>query len=507
MMKLRWAILFTALTVFLTACPPVDPPNTATLELTAAPNPVPAGGAPVTLTATVTAGAENVASVDFAVEDAGTALGSDSDTTDNIYSFTTTTPVTTDTTFVATARDADGTPIGSAEVAVTVTVPGPTTVTLSLTATPNPVPAGGAPVELTAAITAGQDQVTSVDFSAGGTFLGTDNTAPYTFTTAPVTAATTFVANAKNASGITLATSSVAVTVTPGTTIPAGATKAATLAEINAVTATSGDAAIIAVTADITCTDPSLCVDLEEGQTLVGADAAGTVKAVRRFTTNGSGARAIEMNNNTTVEGFEFDGTGLFIAIDAPATVTGSVTITNVTVGEVITAGGSNPIKISSTGAVAIDGLTIPNSIRTTTISGFSNLTILNSSISYTLPATGVSSAFLAASRNATVSIDGLTITSNRSDPTTFNPFFINQIEGSGTLNVTVKNSRVVVPATGAATARSFVFGVDAASTGGAMVLDTTPGLTVSTGNTTNAGAGVTRSANVTGTIALAVVP
>jgi hypothetical protein len=506
MMKLRWAILFTVLTVFLTACPGPET-LTATLELTAAPNPVPAGGAPVELTATVTEGAENVASVDFAVVDATTAFDSDSDTTDNIYNGTTPDPVTADTRFVATARDADGNAIGSARV--NVTVEDEDEVSFTLSATPNPVPVGGAAVTLSTLFSSGRDRVSSVAFSDGSGEIGVDSDGAdgFSFTTAtPVTADTTFVATARDGTGASLATAEVEVTVGTTVPVPPGATIADTLAEILAAPSdppggATVAAATIAVTADITCTgDP--CIPLKVGQKLLGASTDGTTllgTATRKITTNGSGATVIQMANNTSVEGFDFDGTGVYTAILAPGTVTGPVTIRNVRIGAVIPDSGSKPLDLNSSGAVTIEGLNIPDSIRAVDIDGFSSLTFNDSTIGFTLPAVGPTSALLIASQSGTVIVDGVTITTNRSDPLTFNPFFVNQISGAGTLNVTVTNSRVVVPTAGSNTARSFVFGVDAASTGGALAINTA----ASTDNSTNAGAGATYSSGVTGTIEL----
>jgi hypothetical protein len=357
MMKLRWAILFTALTVFLTACP--APIKTATLDLTAAPNPVPAGGAPVTLTATVTAGAENVASVDFAVKDDASVLNTDSDGS-NGYSFTTAT-ITADTTFVATARDSAGAALGSKEVAVTVATS--STVTLTLTATPNPVPTGGAPVKLDATITAGADKVKSVEFSIKGqtAVLNKVSAAPYTFTTTtPVTVATTFVATAKDAAGVTLGTpAEVAVTVGAGPAVPAGATIATTQAEIVAAPATGAGATIV-VKADIVCPPPTVadpCIKLKPTQKLLGATADGKnllTTPTRKITTDGAGARVIEMANNTEVGGFDFVGTGIYNAVDAPAAVTGPITIKNIKI-SVVTL--NAPLNLKSAGAVTIEGL------------------------------------------------------------------------------------------------------------------------------------------------------
>jgi hypothetical protein len=467
MMKLRWLVLLMAL-VFLAACGGPPPAKTATLTLAATPNPVPAGGAPVKLDATITAGKENIASVDFAVKDAATALGTDSDTADDVFSFTTA-AITANTTFVATAKDSSGAAIGSAEVAVTVTTS--STVTFTLTAAPNPVPVGGAPVKLTANFTAGADKVKSVVFAVkGGATLNTDTTGPdFSFTTTtPVTAATTFTATAKDAAGATLGTTQeVAVTVTSGTTIPAGASKAATVAEVNAVIATTGDLAIIAVTADLTCTVDN-CIQLKQGQKLVGANAAGTVVAVRKITVSGTVAQpitAIVLANNTTVDSFDIAGANIFRAVSAPRGLTGTITLNDVDVDMTGSggAGSRSPIGLGgvegatddadptpatfSVSGVDVTGMTIAS--PGIEVYGVASVTITNSSVART--ATTIEPNVSIIGHTTAVSLDNVRVTSNAGPGIYIYKRTPNAAATVKTMNVTIKNTNTqLTPPTGA---------------------------------------------------------
>jgi hypothetical protein len=487
MMKLRWAILFTALTVFLTACP--EPIVNATVDLVANPNPVPAGGAPVALTATITEGAENVVSVDFAVKDEASALGSDGDGSDG-YSFTTTTPVTADTTFVATARDSGGAAIGSGEVAVIVSAQ--TTVTVNLTATPNPVPAGGAPVTLNATITAGLDQVRSVAFSIKGasTNLNIDNDGSngFSFTTTDVTIDTTFVATARGTGGTTLATDEVTVTVA---TIPlpgSGDTVNATsIAEINAAPVNAN----IVVGQNIICSqtadqggDP--CITLKEGQKLsAGAPDLRITTNIPTGPGNSDGtavATVVKMTNNTAVEGFLFAGPDIYTALEATSDITGPIFLKNVTIN---VATDNAPIRMQSTGAVTIEGLRMQDSTKAITLDGFSSLTLLDSTLSFNLPLTDtrallISDAASTTSEAVSVTVDGLTLTSNLGGPD-FSPVLFSKFRAVST-NVVFKDSRIVLPPANLADGVAVNF-----TRGGGVTSQYVIDSTTSTGNSTNA--------------------
>ena len=124
----------------------------------------------------------------------------------------------------AVAYDAGGLSAQSGAVAVTVTAPNQPPA-VSLTA-----PANGAtytaPATIAIAANAAdpENQLTKVEFYSGATLLGTDTTAPYTFTWAGVPAGTySLQAVAYDAGGLTGTTASVVVTVTtaPGP-LPAG---------------------------------------------------------------------------------------------------------------------------------------------------------------------------------------------------------------------------------------------------------------------------------------------
>lgn len=477
-MKLRWVLLFTALTVFLTACPPTTTPGELGVSLTATPTTLPVGGGDVALVATVTNGPAD--QVEFFQGD--TSLNVD---TEAPYEFTVTNVI------VATTFRAVATKVGITANSenVSVTVEAPTAVTLTLAATPNPVPVGGAPVKLDATITAGQSRVASVAFSIKGqtAVLNTDSAAPYSFTTTtPVTAATTFVATAKDAAGAMLGTAEVAVTVGAGTPVPAGATIADTLAEILAAPGGNVPGATIAVTADIACTgDP--CIPLKVGQELLGASADGTTllsTPTRKITTNGSGARVIEMANNTEVGGFDFVGTGIFNAVDAPATITGAVTVRNIRVGTAI----NDPLKMSSSGAVTMTGVEFTTT-RQVFIQNFTTATLTGLKVTINRPAvnTGAAMTIVSGAEPSALVLDGLDLTTNLGGTNKDGLLIQSGInfddpdpDDIGAMTATVKNSKVIFGAgVNLANSIAFNFNIPVAGT---LAIQTA----ASTGNSTN---------------------
>jgi hypothetical protein len=494
MMKLRWAILFTALTVFLTACPGPQP-TTATLELSASPNPVPTGGAVVTLSAKVTAGLESVSSVEFAEKGAAQKLG-DGTRANDMFTFKTTAPVTANKTYVATARDSAGAAIGSAEVSVTVGTSA--AVTLTLAAAPNPVPTGGAPVVLTATITAGADKVKSVAFSIKGqtAVLNTDTTSPYSFTTTtPVTAATTFVATAKDAAGATLGTpAEVAVTVGGALQpVPTGATIATTLDQIKAAPA-SGPGATIVVTQNLACTGPTIgeppCIQLKDGQKLLGGTADGKSLLNTpgiKITITGGVASVIRMANNTTVEGFEIDGTSIYRAIDADLApqLTGPLTLKNV---KVVVPTTNAPIAMKTTGELTMTNVEITTT-KALFIQDFSKATITGLKIAFDRDDTATGAALNIQTDAATseVILDGLDMTTDLGGGGTATGsktgvLFQNSADTAvgGNLTVTVKNSKVTFGAS-ADLASAVAFNFNKIATGTFTILGA-----ASTGNSSN---------------------
>jgi hypothetical protein len=405
------------------------------------------------------------------------------------YEFTVT-GVTATSTFRAVATKGG---ITASSDNVTVTVEGPATVTMTLAASPNPVPASGAPVTLTATITSGQDQVRSVAFSIKGqtTNLGVDNDGAngFSFTTStPVTTATTFVATARGTGATPLATAEVAVTIGTSVPVPPGATIADTLAEILAAPSdppggAAVPAATIAVTADIVCTgDP--CIPLKVGQKLLGASADGTTllgTATRKITTNGSGARVIEMANNTEVGGFDFDGTGIFNAVDAPATITGAVTVTNIRVGTAI----NDSVKMNSSGAVTMTGVEFTTT-RQVFIQNFTTATLTGLKIAINRPAasTGAAMTIVSGAEPSTLVLDGLDLTTNLGgegkDGLLIQSGIATTPPDEGAMTATVKNSRVIF-GSGVDLANSIAFNFNVPVAGSLTIQSAQ-----STGNVTN---------------------
>jgi hypothetical protein len=483
MMKLRWAILFTALTVFLTACPsPVDPVVLGVKLSVDKPSLTAAGT--VTLTADITSG--TATKVDFFIKGQAAAIATDDTAADG---FKATPNVAATTTYVATATDAAGVTANSNEVAVTVTTTG--TVAFTLTATPNPVPVGGAPVKLTTVFTLGADKVKSVDFAVkGGATLNKDTTGPdFSFTTAAITAATTFVATAKDAGGTSLATAEVAVTVGgPGS----GATvNATTLAEIKG----APENANIVVKNNIACTNNGFqggdpCIQLKQGQKLAAGAAGIKIStdlpggpSVPGNSDDSAKVTVVKMANNTAVEGFTFDGTDIYTAIEAPKTVTDLVIVKDVT----ITVATSNtPVRMESVGDVTITNLTFTTT-KAISIIGFKKATFTGLKLTINrpapvAPATSAGPALAIQSGTATseLILDGLDLTTNLGGAGN-DGLLIQPDDGvkSTSMKATVKNSKVTFPVADIATSIAFNFNVG--TLGGKI--DIQAG---STGNSTN---------------------
>jgi Bacterial Ig domain len=468
MMKLRWAILFTALTVFLTACPGTSPTELG-VSLKATPTSLTAPGK-VTLEATVTGGPAD--QVEFF--NGSTSINKD---TTEPYSFEVASLAAT-ATFKAVATKG-GVTANSANVQVTV---GSTAVALTLAANPNPVPAGGAPVALTATITAGADKVKSVEFSVKGqtAVLNKDTTSPYSFTTTtPVTAATTFVATAKDAAGATLGTpAEVAVTVGSGTLPGSGATvQATTLQQIK----DAPENANIQVQNNILCADPNQdaptpqfpdgdpCIELKPGQKLAAATPGLkiTTDIPIKFgnSTDEAKSTVIKMAGNTAVEGFTFDGPDMYTAIEAAAAITGPVYITNVTIS---TPTSNNAVSLKSVGDLTINGLTFTTT-RQVFIQDFKKATItgLNLTVNRDLAATGTALNIQSDAATSEAIIDGLNLTTNLGGTGKDGVLIQNSADTTvgGNMTVTVKNS-VVTFGTGADLANSIAFNFNKVGTG-----------------------------------------
>jgi hypothetical protein len=488
MMKLRWAILFTALTVFLTACPgPAPVPGTAKLTLAATPNPVPTAGAPVKLDATITEGAANVASVDFAVKDATTALGTDSDAA-NGFSFTTATPITAATTFVATARNAANEAIGSAEVAVTVTAgpppgssvaPSKTIITVSGIPTVSGKAATG--LQAVAAEVTGVQGTTTPEASKAtskGTVVietSAANKLQFTYTpSATATGTDTFQYTVKNGTAAP-ATGTITLNLAKKVLAPVAAT---TLTDINS--AVANEVVVITGTGDITCAvDP--CVNLEAGQVLLGngagkiGDVTVTNSAAKRtIVANpavGNLATVIKLANDVTVQGINISsgannaGNNIFRAVTdfGGPLVTGAITLKDIDINMGASTAGAidigTEVAADRANTIVLDDVTIAglnNGAPGISINSAGSVSIINVAPTVTVAYDAANTAGTGVSIvgvNTTVVLDGAAVTSaavdNDADATNAPPspaFTINKT-GAGTMSLTVKNTRTTVGA------------------------------------------------------------
>ncbi len=513
MNKLKWAV-FMALVLFLASCNNGGTPALG-VSLKATPPTLTAPGE-VTLEATVTNGPAD--QVEFF--NGTTSINVD---TTAPYSFKIASLAAT-ATFKAVAKKGSATAT-SANVPVTV---GTSAVLFTLAASPNPLPATGAPVTLTTTFTSGQDKVKSVSFAVKGQAaqLGadTDGTNGYSFTTATVTTATTFVATAKDAAGASLGTAEVAVTVGTGNPPGSGATvNATTLAQING----APENANIVVQNNIACTqndfqggDP--CIILKPGQKLAAKTAGIKISTdlpggpgVPGNSDDTAKVTPVRMNNNTAVEGFTFDGTDIYRAITTnlekddskPAIpVTGNVFITNVT----ITAPTEKaPLVLISTGEVTITNLRVTTT-KDISILGFTKATLtgLNLTINRPVAATGAALNIQSSIANSEVILDGLDLKTNlgglNKDGVIIQPD--DAVKPGGNMKATVKNSKVTFPVANVGDSIAFNFNVG--TLGGKTEIQAG-----STGNLTNStfgdrvtydrGAGT----DVTGSIEIATTP
>jgi len=164
----------------------------------------------ITLTATASDADGSVARVDF--YSGGTLLGSD---TTAPYSFTWPDVAAGTYALKATAVDDAGASGSSSVASVTVTGPNqPPTVSITSPST-NATFAAPASIAITANAADPENQLTRVEFYNGTTLLGTDTTAPYSFTWSSVPAGTySLTARAYDAAGLNTTSAGVSITVT-----------------------------------------------------------------------------------------------------------------------------------------------------------------------------------------------------------------------------------------------------------------------------------------------------
>jgi phosphatidylglycerophosphate synthase len=260
----------------------------------------PAGGtsytapATVSLSATATTTDGTIARVEF--YNGGTLLGTD---TAAPYSFSWSSVAAGTYTLTARAVGSNGQATVSAPVSITVTAAAAAPV-VAMTA-----PAGGtsytapATVSLSATATTTDGTIARVEFYNGGTLLGTDTTAPYTYSWSGVAAGSyTLTARAVGSNGQATVSAPASITVTTA------------VAPVVAMTAPAGGTsytapATVSLSATATTTDGTIArVEFYNGGTLLGTDTAAPYSfswssvAAGTYTLT---ARAVGSNGQATV--------------------------------------------------------------------------------------------------------------------------------------------------------------------------------------------------------------
>jgi hypothetical protein len=447
-LSLKWVLLFTALTVFFTACSStgvVEGVETVTVTLTAEPAQVDAAGGEVTFVATLEG--EEAVAVDFAEKDAATALATDSTPEDG---YSTVTSVTPPKTYLALAKNAEGATIGTSNE-VTVTA-------IGTEPAPNPTPPTPGPTP------------------PGPTDPGPTDPGP---------------------------------TPVPGGPIPADAVLAASIQEVNA--APAGATIVLTQNlscTEVLNADP--CIVLKENQKLLGGKDGLllTTPGVKITTSIAAGipgnstdtakVTVVRMANGTSVEGIDFDGDDIYQAINAPVEVTGAVTVRNVSIS---TPTANNPIEMKSVGAVTLENLSFTTT-RSMLLEGFSSATIkgLKLTMARAATSTGAALTLVSSQATSTVVLEALDLTTNLGGTNKDGVLIQSGVlpADAGAMTVTVKDSKVTFPDADLATSIAFNFNVVGTGT---LTIQTPESI----GNTTNATYAykATYDTGVTGTIAL----
>jgi hypothetical protein len=458
--------------VFLSACNNGTDTPTAELTLTPSSSQV-TSGSTVTLTATITEGAENVALVEFSVKD-GDVISSD-DGSDGSYSAESA-ALSVNTTFVATAKDEDSSTLGSAETSVTVTAApaqanGEDRAVTTLAGVE--VVGGGTPTRLavtTEKLVVENGNAEKVEGSevGGVATVGADGT--FTFTpNAGFSGAASFRYRVENDANSDEAIVTVTVNDLPEDTAIVG-----TLAEL--VTATGNATVETIIIKDAIRCNVDNCIRLGEGQTLTASAAVGGVNVsnpAARIQARVEGDEPTEptQNNitvinlgpNTTIEGIEIFGRDIFTAIVGqaselrqPGSAIDDPVPSTVTINDVSIAGSTSnaPLSIKFSGPpteefeayydLNIDGLTVTDvAANPVGISAFSSLVLKNSTIAISASAIGETGVSVRAySGPTTATIENVTITSAKGGAV-FSPLEIGQSSASGVLTTVVKNTAI----------------------------------------------------------------
>lgn len=502
--KVCWLMLCL---VFLGACNNGTTTPTAKLTLTANPTQVTSSGT-TTLTATIDEGAENVTLVEFAVKDQ--AAFSTDDNAEGGYTAASA-ALSADTTFVATAKDEDGTTLGTSETSVTVTAAPaqpnaePKTVT---TLAGVQVVGGRAPTGL--AVRTERLVVENGTAQLKGTATGGTATvaANGNFTFTPDSGATSGSFEYEVVSDVAGTVPDSALVTINMTALPAGTLIADTLDEINNAPA----AATILWAGEITCIEDedddlneAHCVLLKANQKLLGTGVVAGVTVTNPSAkliinlTDGSITGAItgiKLANGVTIEGLEISGEAaeFYTGISGKAVnLSGTITLKNVSiVGPTLNApftvrfDGDGGDAFGSYYTLNVDGLSVTNATNPIGINAFSSLEFKNSTIGMNIdyaPSVREFGISFHAYGDATAVVDNLDVSSSTGDAN-FSPVKFAQSSGGGVYNFTLSNTDVnFAQGVDLATANAFFVNHGNPQTPGGKIIMNTAN---SKGNTTN---------------------
>jgi Bacterial Ig domain len=530
MMKFKWTFVVSGLVLLLSACGGTTTP-TAKLILTANPPQV-ASGFNVTLTATIDEGAENVALVEFAVKDQPAFFTDDN--AEGGYTAESAT-LTANTTFVAVAKDAAGTTLGSSETSVTVTAapPQPNAEAKTVTTLAGvQVVGGGTPTGLAVTTEKLVAQNGSARLKGTATGGAAVVNADGTFTFTPDAGATSGSFDYEVFSGTLVDAAKVTINITA---LPADTRLVSSLAEL---TTALDDVAVktIIIKGTIGCNIDN-CIRFKAGQTLTGsATVAGvavtnpgakidvTVAGDEPADPTQNNITAIVLAANTKVEGIEISGRDIYTAINgvavdlreptspADAPVPSTVNVKNI---KIVGPTSNRPFAIRFSGPpteafgsyyiLKVDGLNVTGATNVIGISAFSELEFKNSSVAMNIdfvadPAKEFGISFHAYG-NATAVVDKLKVTSSTGSAN-FSPVNFVQSSGGGVYNITLSNTNVnFAQGVDLTTANAFFVNHGNPQTpGGKIVINTAN----SKGNTTNSTAPDKAKFTVTGQTVLA---
>jgi Bacterial Ig domain len=471
MTTFKWICLGLVLMVLLSACGG-NTTKTAKLTLTPGKTQV-SSGEKVTLKVTIDEGAEDVASVDFAVKSADPFAKDVKAGTDGSYN-TESAVLTATTTFVATAKDTSGKVIGtSGDVTVTVsTVPQPNAEPKTVTTLAGvQVVGGGTPTGL--AVTT--DKLVFANGTPRLKGAGVGGTAVVnpdgTFTFTPDSGATSGSFEYEVVSGTLIDTATVTINITA---LPVNTVIVDDLTALTAATATGSTATTILVNGTITC-GAADCVSLQPGQKLVGAGVVegvtlsgvakidATVSVDESTPPQNNNITVIKLAADTTIEGLEISGRDIFTAINGvavnlrqPGSPADNPTASTITVKNVKITGptSDSPFKIEFTGPptedfeayydLNIDALTFAGVAgKPIGFSAFEDLELKNSTIDISADAGGETGISVRAySGPTTALVENVVITSAKGGAG-FSPLEIGQSSAGGVLTATVKNTTV----------------------------------------------------------------